>query len=298
MATYIKGQITDWSSRTMRAFFNDANKVMDGRDVTVISPAVINKKCQRLLDIIYKGGKEAEKATEQLIALSCPFLLKGAKHFCNREMGQVDLVQEVALRLYEEIPKRDLREEGLFTVFLFHFAKSRIVDALYEKENLINIPKNTMRRLQIYERFRREYLYENLMEPTVDEFLDYYKEKYGKRLKRDYILKALESYRSAKSLDEPYGDDESQCCFSETLSLGFDEPSLASADRPFLIKAMRSCLNSKRDFNLMYEYFGLDDGFHTDNELAEKYGLKECQFNYLVKKSKDKLGTICKVALQ
>ena len=105
-------------------------------DLEKIKPLLFSEEKELAKDIA-KGGEIAEKARQRLIEGNLKYVVSLAKNYANRGVPLMDLIQEGNMGLYKAAYSKDYDGSCKFINMAYLYIRSRMIQALVEKSNII-----------------------------------------------------------------------------------------------------------------------------------------------------------------
>ena len=146
-----------------------------------------------------KGDKEAHQA---LINHNLRLVVSIAKHYTNRGLSFLDLIQEGNYGLIKAVDKSDVSKGFRFSTYATYWIKQAISRAILEQARNIRIPVNVIELLSNIKQTENNFMQEHGRKPSEKEI--------AKILNVD-LKKVKEAYtwiKDTTSLDIVVGDDE------------------------------------------------------------------------------------------
>lgn len=294
MKSNAKCQITDRSSRTIKAIFSDVTQVL-GHDYRSTKPGEMDQLNASLLSTIKKGGREGERAMNDLVKVNYLQVISIAKEYSWASMEQLDLVQEGMLGVVEAVEFYDVNEGQSFGAFAKKFIRERICTAITQLGNMIRMPKNLLNVARNFEHYSTEFYQQNERNPSLDEFMEHEGlETEGEIGHKNIAMlqSVLEGLNKPTSLDMTVRDEDGRKSvrLSEMMEGESNTEELAEKNslRESLISKLDEVLTST-ERQLIIEHFGLDGKDHSEGEIAWRYGLNRRQYLRLINQSISKL---------
>lgn len=294
MKSSAKSQITDRSSRTLKAIFSDATEVI-GHDYRSVKPGEIDRLNSQLITTIRNGGREGERAMNDLVKVNYLLVVSMAKNFSWASMDQMDLVQEGVLGVVEAVRYYDENEKQSFGAFAMAFIREKLRLAIVKLDKSVRLPENWFKMSYSYEQFSNDFYQKYEREPSADEFLEHegMSTEGDCGCKNRAILRnIINSFSQTKSLDMTVRDEDGRKSvrLSEMMEGESNTEELAEKNslRESLISKLDEVLNNT-ERQLVIEHFGLDGKDHSEGEIAWRYGLNRRQYLRLINQSISKL---------
>jgi RNA polymerase primary sigma factor len=185
-----------------------------------------------------------------------------AKHYANRGLGFLDLIQEGNLGLMHAVDKFEYRRGFKFSTYATWWIRQAMARAIADQSRTIRLPVHTVEAVNKLLRITRLLMQRLGREPSLEELAQ------EMEISLDQVHKLLKIVREPVSLETPFGDEEES-------SLGdFVEDELAPSPVEAAIRGNLSELTCKvlatltpREEQILRMRFGI--GQKTDCTLEE-----------------------------
>jgi len=169
-------------------------------------PVLKNKEEETELAIRIKEGDE--EAKEKLTDCNLKLVVSIAKHYVNRGMNFLDLIQEGNMGLMKAVEKFDYTRGFKFSTYATWWIRQAITRALADQARTIRIPVHMVETINKIGRAQRELLQENNEDPTPEEISIRLKEKENIELSAEKIRDIQQMSLDPLSLEKPVGEEE------------------------------------------------------------------------------------------
>ena len=155
----------------------------------------------RLAQLIHKGGKEGERAKQQLVEANLRFVVSVANQYHQKNMELSDLISEGNIGLIKAAERFDDTRGFKFISYAVWWIRQSIISAISEHGRMIRIPLNQQALLQQYQMLLNETMQTEQRKPTVEEFAEFADIPVNK------ARSLMTGMKSVVSADSPMTDD-------------------------------------------------------------------------------------------
>ena len=154
-----------------------------------------------LAKLIEEGDQDAK---DELIQCNLKLVVAIAKHYLNRGMDFLDLIQEGNLGLIKAVDKFDYRKGFKFSTYATWWIRQAITRALADQARTIRIPVHMVETINKITKTQRMLVQKLNRDPTPDEI----SEAMGGTLSASKIIEIQQISLDPLSLEKPIGEEE------------------------------------------------------------------------------------------
>jgi RNA polymerase sigma factor (sigma-70 family) len=160
------------------------------------------KELEKVVSKVLEAEKRFEAARERMIAANLRLVVSIAKHYMNRGMPFLDLVQEGNVGLMKAVSRFDWRLGHKFSTYATWWIRQSITRALADQAKTIRVPLHILECVSKVNRFRTVFFHDHGREPTVEEI----REELG--YTPEQVERAERLVLKTTSLDIPIGEED------------------------------------------------------------------------------------------
>jgi RNA polymerase primary sigma factor len=153
-------------------------------------------------DEIARGEADADEAAMELVSANLRLVVAMAKHYANRGLPLLDLIQEGNSGLMRAVEKFDYRRGFKFSTYATWWIRQSISRAVADQGHTIRIPIHMIDLSRKVSRAAREFYHEHEREPRADELAA------ELQLPAERVRQTMALPRDPLSLESPMGDED------------------------------------------------------------------------------------------
>lgn len=199
-------------------------------------------------EVAQRVAEGDEDAKELLINSNLRLVVSVAKHYVNRGLPLLDLIQEGNIGLIKSVEKFDVNKGFKFSTYATWWIRQAITRALADQGKTIRIPVHLNDVINLVRKVENILRDMGITDATDEEIYAYIQENGSKTAKENSLEKISQARnypRNDKSLDDKVGED-GDSSFGDFIPSNMESPEDACVI-DFLAEAERNALNALAD---------------------------------------------------
>ena len=228
-----------------------------------------------------------EKAREELIVRNLKLVVSIAKHFTNRGMPLLDLIQEGNLGLMKAVEKFDYTRGYKFSTYSTWWIRQAITRALADQARTIRIPVHMVESINRMNKAKRLLIQKLNRDPTPEEIA----EEMGDGMTADKIREMQQIHLDPLSLEKPVGEEEDSH-LGDFIQDDDAPPPAEAASFTLMKEQLMGVLDTltPREKKVLSLRFGLEDGRQrTLEEVGQEFNVTRERIRQIEAKALRKL---------
>lgn len=251
----ISQSITDRQDASLNSYFKDVSR----------QPMISQEEEIELTKKIKEGN---EAAVKKLVEANLRFVISVAKHYQNKGLALVDLIQEGNLGLIEAARKFDETRGFRFISYAVWWIRQAIIKALSDQCRTIRVPTNQVVCMNKINKVIEQFEQQHGRKPSTGELEELTNIDYDK------ICLTMSAMNRAVSLESPIKDENASCLLDIIPNDGAvsTDTEVSKNDLSNGIERILSKL-SYRDRDILRMSFGIGMNPMTNEEIARRFGI-------------------------
>ena len=238
----------------------------------------------RLAKMVLEGDQDAK---DELIQCNLKLVVSIAKHYVNRGMDFLDLIQEGNLGLMKAVDKFDYTRGFKFSTYATGWIRQAITRALADQARTIRIPVHMVETINKITRAQRKLVQKLNRDPTAEEI----SEELGGAWSAERIREIQQIALDPLSLEKPVGEEDDSHIGDFVVDKDNESP-YEYANRSMETERINEVLSqlTEREARVIRLRYGLEDGrTHTLEEVGKEFNVTRERIRQIEAKALKKL---------
>ena len=248
-------------------------------------PLISLEKEVELTQAMKKGGRQGEKAREELVTANLRFVVSVAKQYQHQGVPLVDLINEGNIGLMSAVERFDDTRGFKFISYAIWWIRQSILNAISEQGGIIRKPQNQIGLENKIRCLTNEFVQQHQRYPSEEELSEMM------NLDTEKIRQAKQTDSHASSLDTPVGEDDSTSML-DLLSSGSEFATDKQTDYESLSIDLLSVLEtvlSQKEYTIITQSYGIGCPTRSLSDIGDDLGLTRERVRQIRERSIEKI---------
>ena len=272
--------------KIQKSITNRASEALDKYLVEIgRAPMVTIEEEIELAQAIKRGGRDAERAKEELVTANLRFVVSVAKQYQHQGLTLTDLIDEGNIGLIKAAEKFDETRGFKFISYAVWWIRQSILQAIAEQSRIVRLPLNQVGSLNKVNHEINRFEQEHHRRPSVQELSD------RTHIDEEKIQQSMMADGHHVSIDAPFqeGEDNSMV---DVMAGSDDSRTDRQVDHDSMAMELNSVLDrvlKEREQIIIRECFGIGCQEKGLEEIGDQLGLTRERVRQIREKSITKL---------
>ena len=248
-------------------------------------PLIGLEKEVELTQTMRKGGRQGEKAKEELVVANLRFVVSVAKQYQHQGVPLVDLINEGNIGLMTAVERFDDTRGFKFISYAIWWIRHSILNAISEQGNIIRKPLNQIGLESKIRHLTNEFVQQHQRYPSEEELSEIM------HLDTEKIRQAQQAEAHASSLDAPIGEDGDMSMMDQ-LASGREFATDRQTDYESLCTDLQLVLKtilSQKEYTIITQSYGIGCPARSLSDIGDELGLTRERVRQIRERSIEKI---------
>ena len=271
----INQSITTRTEKTLDKYLSEISRI----------PLIGIEKEVELTRAMRKGGRQGEKAKEELVVANLRFVVSVAKQYQYQGVPLADLINEGNIGLMTAVERFDDTRGFKFISYAIWWIRQSILSAIGEQGNIIRKPMNQIGLESTIRNLTNEFTQQHQRYPSEEELSEIM------NLDAEKIRQAQQTEAHASSLDAPIGED-GDMSMMEQLASGREFATDRQTDYESLCTDLQLVLKMmlcQKEYTIITQSYGIGCPARSLSDIGEELGLSRERVRQIKERSIEKI---------
>ena len=238
-----------------------------------------------LTQTMKKGGRQGEKAKEELVVANLRFVVSVAKQYQHQGVPLVDLINEGNIGLMTAVERFDDTRGFKFISYAIWWIRHSILNAISEQGNIVRKPLNQIGLESKIRHLTNEFVQQHQRYPSEEELSEIM------HLDTEKIRQAQQAEAHASSLDAPIGEDGDMSMMDQ-LASGREFATDRQTDYESLCTDLQLVLKtilSQKEYTIITQSYGIGCPARSLSDIGDELGLTRERVRQIRERSIEKI---------